>query len=525
MSSEKTSQASGFTQENLATGGGHKFGELTAQTIIIGGGSAGSVLAMRLSLNPESNVLLLEAGPNFAPDAYPPVLTNAAVVGTPEFDWGYASDDDVKLGHKVPTPRGKVLGGSSTMNGTVAMRARPSDFQRWAANGLEGWGWDDVLPAFKALENTPTGADYLHGRVGPFPIRQRTFDELTPSCKAFIKSTRDLGLDAVDDFNGDAVDGVGPYSLNVIDNIRMNTGMTYLSAEVRKRPNLTIRAESPVDRLVFENGTVSGVVLVSGEVIPANNVILSAGAFGSPAILMRSGIGPAEHLRELDIPVIADLPVGKRLQDHPLYYNVYALKKEMNAVTPAAGALVWTGSKSAPKGELDLQISATHFFDPANSPTGGAIVLASAITLPHSMGSVQLASTDPQVSPRIEYNYFDDARDLDRMVEVVQLAGKIARSEPFVSTIASEIFPGLQVPDGDLRDHLVANVSTYAHPTSTVPMGRDGDPDACVDRWGKVRGVNGLRVVDASIFPTVPSVPTNPTTIMVAERIAAWLLK
>jgi choline dehydrogenase len=494
--------------------------------VIVGGGSAGAVMAARLSADPQRRVLLLDAGPDFAPNQYPSVLTDANIVaGSADFDWHYQTQDAARLGHDIPVPRGRVIGGSSAVNAAVAMRARPADFARWSARGIEGWTWPEVLAAYRAMENTPTGEDAFHGRSGPFPIRQRTAAENTPSMRAFVSAAESVGLPHVPDFNGLRQHGVGPYPLNVVDGVRINTGMAYLTVEVRKRANLTIRGGAEVDSVIIQNQRAVGVRLLGGEVVSGGEVILSSGAIGSPAILMRSGVGPSAHLAEIGIATVADLPVGERLQDHPFFYNVYALKTQAKAMTPAAGAIAWTRSRQAAADDLDLHISATHLIDPKFSPTGAAIVLACAVTLPTSVGSLRLASRDARAAPRIHYNFFEQENDLDRMVEAVKLSRAIGLREPFANLIDHEMAPGNKINDDKaLRQNIVANVAAYQHPTSTVPMGSVGDKSAVVDAWGAVRGVAALRVVDASIIPDIPSVATNVTTIMLAERIAAHLV-
>jgi choline dehydrogenase len=363
-----------------------------------------------------TKVLLLEAGEAYAPDHYPDVIANADHVGGDEkHDWGFTANAG-PFGRQIRAPRGKVLGGSSGVNAAVAIRARASDFAKWTGRGLPSWSFPDVLETYKALENTRDGDDQFRGRSGPFPVRQRAYEELTPSLRAFIDASVHQGFARVDDFNGGVQNGVGPYPLNVIAGIRQNTVIAYLSGEVRRRPNLIIRGRVEVDRVLINGRSATGIVCVDGSTYHAGDVILSAGTFGSAAILMRSGLGPADDLRRFDIEVVADLPVGQRLQDHPFSFNVYALQPAFRAMSPAAGALVWTASSEAHNDELDVHISATHLLDPAISPTGGAIVLAIAIVQPDSVGTLRLRNRDPQAAPLIDYNFLAEARDRQRML-------------------------------------------------------------------------------------------------------------
>lgn len=490
-----------------------------ADVIIVGGGSAGAVLATRLSEDPARTVQLLEAGPAYPPDAYPIALLDADTVADPAHDWGYTSRGSDQTA-AIPTPRGKVLGGSSAVNACVALRARPADFSRWAEHGVEGWSFGDVLPTFTMLENTPTGNDAYHGRTGPLSIRQRTDDDLTPSLHGFVDAAVAHGFKRVHDFNGAEQNGAGGYPVDVVDGVRQNVGLAYLTAEVRRRPNLTVRAEVNVDRVLFDGPSAIGVLAADGTLHRAGEVILSGGAYGSAAILLRSGIGPAADLTDLDIDVVADLPVGRRLQDQPGYYNAYALTPRHPEMTPAVGSLLWTASDEAEGDELDLHVTATHLMDGSLSPTGSAIVLMAALTRPESTGTLTLASRDPGDAPLIDSNYLGTRRDVRRILEGVKLGRDIARNPVFAPFVAAELTPGPAVTDDDtLTEVIDANVAVYGHPTSTVPMGGPADPWAVVDSVGAVHGVNGLRVVDASIIPEVPSSTTNVTVIMLAERV------
>jgi choline dehydrogenase len=338
--------------------------------------------------------------------------------------------------------------------------------------------------------------------------------------RGFIDATVAAGFPLVEDFNGPDPSGVGGYPVNVVDGVRQNAGLVYLTEDVRNRPNLKISGDVLVDRVLFDQRRAVGVLTATAAEIPAGEVILSGGSYGSPAILLRSGVGPAADLTELGISVVADLPVGQRLQDQPFYYNAYALKPDALAMRPAVGALLWRQSSEARGDELDMHIAVTHLLPPEYSPTGGAIVLSTAVVKPDSRGTLTLRSRDPRDQPEIDCNYLAEDRDVRRMLEGVKLARMIGRKAALAQFVELEIMPGDGVGDDQLADVIASNLASYGHPTATAPMGGPQDPWAVVDSHGAVNGIDGLRVVDASIMPVVPSVALNPTTIMIAERIA-----
>ena len=467
------------------------------------------------------SVLLLEAGPDYISEA--PLPADIADARAPTFahDWGYVSALG-RVGRALALPRGRLVGGCSATNACFALRGSPTDYDRWAFMGNDGWSFAECLPFFRQAE---TDADFgsapWHGDAGPLPIRRYAESERNDFQNALIPAALASGHQLVDDHNAPGAVGVGPTPVNAIGGIRISTALAYLGP-VRGLPNLTIRSDVLIDRLVLRAGRAVGVRLASPEeTIRADSIVLAAGTYGSPAILMRSGIGPADELGALGIGCDVDLPgVGCNLSDHPWV----PVRRPVTVATGGPGfqtVLTWRSSLADPTGSPDMQVFAQGPF----ASDGRAIAsLCVAVLKPHSRGRVTIRSLDPAVPPVIDLALLTDDDDLRRLVEGLRHAWSLI-SGPLFESVAAEGEPRGDVPrDTEFEADVWANVRTYHHPTGTCSMGPNPAEGAVVNPSGHVHGVDGLLVADASVMPEIPSANTHLPTIMIAERIAAGML-
>lgn len=478
------------------------------------------MLAARLSDDPALAVTLLEAGPDLRDD--PPAEIRSGWRPCRTFDWGLESEPD---GFAAPRalPRGRLLGGCSATNATFALRGSPHDYDRWSAIAGGGWSFEEVLPAFIGLErDLDFGADPWHGEDGPVPIRRYGEDELSPVASAVLAGLGELDLPSVADHNAPGAVGAGPIPVNCVGGVRMSTVLTHLAA-VAGRPNLDVRCDSEVAGVVLSAGRAAGVRLADGGTVAAGAVALCAGTYESPALLLRSGIGPAAELRELGIEAIVDLPgVGANLADHPsvsldLPYRGETPAQPLFQVAATAHSSGATGAASP-----DLQLLAYGPF-PAADGAPATFSCGAALLKPSSRGSVTLRSSEPAARPRVLLRYLAEDDDVDRLVEGLDLVEELAGCEEVRDLVAGE---AADVPPPDRagrRQWARQECWTYHHAVGTCRMGAASDPLAVAGPDGAVHGVDGLYVADASLMPEPPAANTHLPTLMVAERLAGLI--
>ena len=509
--------------------------------IVVGAGSAGCVLAARLSENPSVRVLLLEAGgPDSrsevqVPLAFPKLLKTDA-------DWDYETTPQAgAAGRRLYVPRGRILGGSSSINAMIYIRGHRSIFDGWAEAGCSGWAYDDLLPLFKRSEGFTGAASEFHGRKGPLTVSPPR--DPNPLSRAFVAGALETGLRANDDFNGGSQLGAGFFHLTQKRGKRRSAAAAFLVPAL-KRANLDVVTQALATRVLFNGHRATGVEYRHRnrtEFIAAGRVVLSAGAINSPQLLLLSGVGPASHLEAMGIPVVADLPgVGEGLQDHPIVPLVRECRRPVSLINAErlaarvkylllrrgpltsnfaeAGGFVQLGESEAP--DLQFHFAPNYFgrhgFD---NPDGHGMSLGATLVLPLSRGRLRLRSADPTAAPAIDPACLEETVDLERLMEGFRIGRSILAASPFDEYRGSEILPGADVDsDSEVEAHVRANCELLYHPMSTCRMGVSGD--VVVDQRLAVRGLDRLSVADASIIPTAINGNTNAASIMIGEKAA-----
>jgi choline dehydrogenase len=523
--------------------------------IVVGAGSSGCVLANRLSADPKAQVAVIEAGPRDSNFWIHLPIGYGRTMWDPKVNWKFQTEPEPNMaGRQVYWPRGRVLGGSSSINGLIVIRGQKEDYDSWEAQGCPGWSFSEVQPYFVKLENNAEfGDDQIHGSNGPLPVS--SINRKHELIEAFIASAEANGVPRTKDFNGRSQEGAGYFQLTTKNGWRMSAAAAYLKPAA-KRENLTIITDTQVLRVLFEGRRAVGIVCHTPQgtrtIKARRGVVLSAGAIQSPQLLMLSGIGPGKHLQETGVPVLIDRPaVGQNLQDHLQFRLIYKASKPIT--TNDALRSFWGRAKLGlewllfRRGALAIGINQGGLFGrlmpESKSPdiqfhvatlsadmAGGKVHDFPGFTLsvcqlrPESRGHIALASADPLARPLIYANYLATEKDRDYAVKSVQFARKLATTKPLSDLVAAEVSPGPTVgTDAEILDYARRNGATIFHPSGTCRMGTD--EAAVVDERLRVRGVSGLWVVDCSIMPTLVSGNTNVPAIMIAEKAADMIVE
>ncbi|MFT4307526.1 MAG: GMC family oxidoreductase N-terminal domain-containing protein [Microbacterium sp.] len=491
--------------------------------VVVGGGTAGSVVTARLT-EAGRDVLLLEAGPDFGPQgdpAWPADFVDATRLGR-SHDWGYDSGDSYPW--TVGFERARAIGGCSDVNGCTQTWGHRRDYDDWVEAGLSGWGADELLPLFEE-------------GMRRMRVRQFAADELTPWQHAWYEAAPAVGMPTLPSLNDlDQAAGFAPEAMNIRDGVRVNASFGYLDP-VRASPNLAIAGDALVDRVVVEGGRATGVVVTRhGEtvVVRAGTVVLASGAYNSPTVLLRSGIGPYAQLAPLGIPLVRHLPgVGENLHDQPFLLTSWEGSDRMSAAMAAARAAGWTPDEQA-MGKAASSFEAEAFdlhFLPYSPTHRGELTrwsIGTSALLPRSRGFVRIRSADPEAAPVIDHRFLSDPEgtDVAMLAEGVGILRELAASPGLSPLVGAELHPG---PDtfepAALRAHLYAHPDNYWHPVGTCRMGPASDPMAVTDARARVHGVDALRVADCSIMPTVPRATTAMPAIVIGEKVARMLLE